>query len=315
MKKLWTFLQNVFAPGLHIAFAAAWFLALVGSLVWLRGGALSWRFDPPLLAGVASLLITLFYLRVVDEVKDYDYDLVHNRDRLLVLGEVSHGDLLRWALGSAALVLALNAYLAWALTPWLLVIAAADLLYGAFLLKLEQWSRTVNDRMLVNLAVTYPVNMALQGYVYVFFVFAYAATPGLRDALLVLAFVLVFLHYEFARKTTWPELTEPGERMYSNALGGGGSLAVVLGCAWSAVALVLSLLRPWERVSLAPAAAALGFAVLGVAVLSGLAAKKLLANRSERKKLGGLGMVGLTVFYAALGLHALAANQLTWGAG
>ena len=137
-------------------------------------------------------------------------DLRFERLEHVFLGEVSHGDLLRWALGSAALVLLLNAYLAWALTPWLLLIAAADLLYGAFLLKLEQWSRAVNERMLLNLAVTYPVNMALQGYVYVFFVFAYAATPAARDALLVLAFVLVFLHYEFARKTAWPELTEPG---------------------------------------------------------------------------------------------------------
>ena len=79
------------------------------------------------------------------------------------------------------------AQLAAGLAPWLLLIAAADLLYGAFLLKLEQWSRAVNERMLLNLAVTYPVNMALQGYVYVFFVFAYAATPAARDALLVLA--------------------------------------------------------------------------------------------------------------------------------
>ncbi|MGE0708246.1 MAG: hypothetical protein AB7N76_18750 [Planctomycetota bacterium] len=314
MTRLWAFLQNVFAPGLHTAFAAAWFLSLLGTLILLRDPAPVWRFDLPLLLGVASLLVVLFYLRVVDEVKDYDYDLQHNPDRLLVQGAITHADLRRWGLGAALVVLALNAALAWLVSPWLLAIVVLDLLWAIGLIRLEAASAAVRDSMLLNLGVTYPVNVLMSVYVYVFFLAAYGASPAPQDAALIAAYLLVFLHYEFARKTAWPELTGAGERMYSNVLGGRGALAVVLGCAWGATGLALALLRPWEHLRGAPLRAGLGFGLLLLPLLTLRMAQRLLANRAERKKLGGLGMIGLTVFYAGLGLHALAANRLALGA-
>jgi hypothetical protein len=313
VKKLWTFLQNVFAPGLHFAFAAAWFLSLLGSLILLRDPAPVWRFDLPLAAGVASLLLVLFYLRIVDEVKDYDYDVVHNPDRLLVRGVVTHADLRRWGIVTALILLGLNAYLARWVSPWLFAIVVADLVWAVVLVKLEQASEAVREGMLLNLVVTYPVNVVLSAYVYVFFLAAYGAEPVLADAGLLAAFVLVFLHYEVARKTAWPELIEEGEKMYSNVLGTRGALAVVLVCAWSSVGLCLALFRPWEHLATNVPRAVAGFSLLLLPLLSLHMARRLLTHREERKKLGGLGMIGLTVFYAALAAHALASNQLALG--
>lgn len=313
MTKLRTFLDNVFAPGLHVAFAFAWVASLVGSLVLLREPAHAWRLDPPLLLAGLSVLLVLFYLRVLDEVKDYDYDVVHNPDRLLVQGAVSHADLRRWALGSGLVVLALNTVLGVLLTPWLLFIVFLDLVWAIALIALERRSTWVADSMFVNLVVTYPVNVALSAYLYVFTLAAYQLEPQLSDAWLLGAFVLVFLHYEFARKTAWPELSAAGEKLYSNVLGARGALVAILCCAWSAVGACLYLFRPWEHLSSAPLRALAGASLLLLPALTLVMARKLLSNRSERKKLGGLGMIGLTVFYAALTAQALLANRLALG--
>lgn len=300
--RLWRFLQDVFAPGLHVAFAAAWTVALVGSLALLRGVPL--RLDAPLFLAGASVLLVLFTLRVIDEVKDLDYDRVHNPDRLLVQGLISHRDLAVWGGVSAALALAASGALS-LLTSWpLVLIVALDLVHAVLLVVLERRWAALRDGMLLNLALTYPVNVLLSVFLYATFLAAYERAPLPRDGALLGAFVLVFLAYEVARKTAWPEAARPGERLYSSALGGVGAIAAVFTCAAGAAALSLWLFQPW---TLALGLRALtGWLLLGVPALAALIVVKFLRSRGgPRVKLGGLGMILLTVFYAALALQAL----------
>ncbi len=317
LARLWRFLQDVFAPGLHVAFAAAWTISLVGSLALARGVPL--RLDLPLALGGLTVLLVLFVLRAIDEVKDLDYDRVHNPDRLLVQGVISQRDLAVWGGGAALVALALSGLLsAW--TGWALVLVIAlDLVHAVTLVRLEAWSPAVRDGMLLNLLVTYPVNVLLSVFLYGLFLATSGLPPAPVDGAVLAAFVLVFLSYELARKTAWPAATAPGERMYSNVLGGGGAIAAVAGCALLATALCLAVFRPWEHTfgehtfgaaGLSPRALT-AWAILAVPALTSAIVTRFLRSRGgPRRKLGGLGMLLLTAFYVALAAQALAGNEL-----
>jgi 4-hydroxybenzoate polyprenyltransferase len=285
-RKLWTFVQSVYAPGLHIAFAAAWFLALQGALAALSGTA--WRVDLRVLAAIASNFLVLFFLRVVDEIKDLDYDRKHNPDRPLVAGVVQPRDLVIYLVGTALLVLAINA----ALSPTLLAIVAIDLAYGAYLLQLERKSRLVRDSMWLNLVVTYPVNVLLSVYTYLFYL-EQGGVPSRAGVALVAAFACAFLHYELGRKTRWPELAPPEERLYSRSLGGVGSALLALAFALAAAALVIVLLSGagLTRLAWLPA--------LSV-VPAALGAVKFLRTKSGKKLMQPFAYAYLVAFYLAL---------------
>jgi len=315
LARLWRFLQDVFAPGLHVAFAGAWTLSLVGSLALLRDRPL--RLDLPLLAAGVTVLLVLFTLRAIDELKDFDYDRVHNPDRLLVTGVVSRRDLKLWGGVSAALAVGLAGLLsAWSGAWALVALVALDLVHAVFLVRLERGAPAIRDGMLLNLLVTYPVNVLLSVFLYAIFLAAYGggaegavAPEPARDLALLGAFALVFLSYELARKTAWPAASRPGERLYSNVLGGGGAIAAVALCALGATGLVLALFQPWTF-GLGPRGLS-GWAILGVPLLTALIVARFVRSRGgARRKLGGLGMMVLTVFYVALGLQALAGNAL-----
>lgn len=292
------FAREVFPPALHAAYAAAWFFALLGSLVLVDAPGRPLAIDRPALAGIATLFLVLFYLRLVDEVKDLDYDRVHHPDRPLARGAVGVRELGALALGALVLVLALNAGLSWKLGA----IAVADMAYAALLVRLEALSPRIRDGMFLNLIVTYPVNVALSVYTYIFFLERYGASPSPRGALVVLAFALAFLHYEIGRKTVWPHLARPGERLYSRTLGGGGAAALALGCAVAAVAIVIALHRPLA----APSAAGTAAGLLPVLALvpAGLGAARFLAARDRRRSMKGPATIFLLAFYLALILEA-----------
>jgi hypothetical protein len=83
MRALGTFVDEVYAPGLHLVFAAAWFLALQGTVVVAEGHGRVLRLDAGVLACMLTIFLALFFLRVLDEWKDCEYDRVHNPERPL----------------------------------------------------------------------------------------------------------------------------------------------------------------------------------------------------------------------------------------
>lgn len=288
-RALLAFLRAVYAPGLHLVFAAAWLLAITGATASLT----SWSPGLREALGIVSVFLVLFFLRVVDELKDFEYDREHNPDRPLVSGMVQRRDLAVYLMVSAVLVVWVNAYLG--LAP--LVLVVIDMAWGWGLLRLEKLSSTVRDSMWLNLVVTYPVNVLLSIYA-----LALMGAPSrigwFASTLLVVGFACAFLAYEIARKTCWPEHALPGERLYSTSLGGRGAATLVLALASAATVLVLAVQMPWHEAGLV---AFVGWLqLLAPAPLVAAAVRFLGARgaaRLGRKPLAARGMVYLSLFY------------------
>jgi 4-hydroxybenzoate polyprenyltransferase len=304
------FCTMVYAPGLHVAYAAFWLLALEGALVLTHPEIDTWKLDLRLLGAIASNFLVLFFLRVVDELKDYEYDKVHNPERPLVTGLVSRRELVAALALTAVVVLVLNAALAWVLV----VIAAADMVYALALIALERRSPRVRDGMFLNLAVTYPVNIALSIYIYAFFLERYGVTEVTVEHLLVLAaFTVAFLHYEVGRKTAWPQFAPAGERLYSQVLGGWGAGMLAAGCAVGAAAAMLAALAPWRMAGFAGALAWVLIipALLGLWGLARLWAAGAAGSGKKPMKLSATAF--LFGFYLSITALALVGNALHFG--
>jgi hypothetical protein len=256
------FVHDVYAPGLHIAFAAAWFLALDAGFSRVHG--VLWRPTLSLFVGIATFFLILFYLRVVDEWKDYDYDCVFNPDRPLVRGTVLFADLYLFLAVTAAVVIGMQlsfpGFTGRSSIP--LATAAADMAYALLLVTLERRSRAVRENMLMNLVVTYPVNVALSIYAYAAFAARTGTSPSSAGVLLIVSFALAFLHYEFGRKIAWPCQARPGKRLYSAALGTRLALCVALVLALVSIVTAAFLFRPGTLLSM-PLVAAAATSVVG----------------------------------------------------
>ncbi len=307
-----TFIGDVFAPGLHIIYAVAWYLALEGSLVFLLEPGRTWNLDLSVIAGIVTVLLVLFYLRVIDEIKDYDYDRVYNPDRPLVRGLLTIKDLGIYLLLTAAAVIAINLFA----SPVLTLLVAVNLAYALFLIWLEKISSIVRNKMFVNLVVTYPVNILLSVYIYISFLERYGHSAELPGLLLVLAFVLAFLNYEFGRKTSWSPSPPPDQRLYSNEIGRIGAIILWTACAVAAFGLVVGLIQPWNASGLEAAAGWLPVLWL-FPVYKGLTRflrgmKQEPESETKTGLLTSPSLLFLMAFYILLVIHSFIVNNPAW---
>ncbi|MEU6548859.1 hypothetical protein ABZ915_01025 [Streptomyces sp. NPDC046915] len=242
--RLCRFVSLRFRPHIYVTYGLLWVLALESSAVTATGTA--WQPSGATWVRVVSVVLALLFLRMLDEWKDLAYDRVHHPDRPLVTGAITVAEL-RGAMAAITLVVtALNT--ACSTTAALLLLAALG--YGLLLTALERLSPAVRDRQLLDLAVTYPVQVLLGAYVYGSLVAAGSVTADWRGAALLALSACVFLHFEFARKTAW-EAT-PGARLYSAGLGPRRSAAVTAGFAAGAVGCQVPLFAPDGPLGLLP---------------------------------------------------------------
>ncbi|MDC0773110.1 hypothetical protein [Streptomyces sp. HD] len=242
--RLGRFVLRMFRPHIYATYGLLWVLALEGSAVALTGTA--WRPSAATWVRVVSVVLALLFLRMLDEQKDLEYDRVHHPDRPLVTGAITVAELRGAMAALTVLVAGLNAALS--VTAVLLILAALG--YGLFLAALERLSPAVRDRQLLNLAVTYPVQVLLGVYVYGSLTAAGTVTADWRGALLLALCACVFLHFEFARKTAWEAAS--GARLYSADLGPRRSAAVTAGLAAGAVGCQVVLFAPTGPPGLLP---------------------------------------------------------------
>jgi hypothetical protein len=305
LPRLKAFADNVFEPKLHTTFAALWSVSLLGNLHAVSG-APAWRWDAAMLVLVATVFVCLFFLRMVDEIKDYAYDVVHNPGRPLVSGLVTRADVARYLGVFAAIALALNVAIAPVLAAW----AALDMGYGLFQLPLERWSKAVRDRLLVNLVAVYPVNVGLSVYTLLFFHARTRTAFRPEQAWLVVAYACAFLCFEFARKTGWPKLADAGERLYSLEVGMGGAIALVVVMGVAAPGIAVWLFAPWAQ---SGAAAVVGWLPLLVLVPMSVSLALFARNRERRHKARPPAVAYLLTFYVTMMIHALVAQPLVLG--
>ncbi|MCH0560668.1 hypothetical protein [Streptomyces sp. MUM 16J] len=246
--RLGRFVLHMFRPHIYVTYGLLWVLALESSAVAATGTA--WRPSGATWLRVVSVVLALLFLRMLDEQKDLAYDREQHPDRPLVTGAVSTTELRGAMAGITAVVTGLNAALSAAAA--LLILTALG--YGLFLAVLERLSPAVRDRQLLNLAVTYPVQVLLGCYVYGSLVAAGTVPADWRGPVLLALCAGVFLHFEFARKTRWE--APSGARLYSAELGPRRSAAAAAGCAAVAVGCEALLLAPRGPLALLPCAAA-----------------------------------------------------------
>ncbi|MET7981909.1 MULTISPECIES: hypothetical protein [unclassified Streptomyces] len=246
--RLCRFVLRRFPPHLYVAYGLLWVLALEGSAVAVTGTA--WRPSGATWIRVVSVVLALLFLRMLDEQKDLAHDRVHHPDRPLVTGAITSAELRGAMAAITAVVTGLNAALSAA--DVLLILAALG--YGLFLVLLERLSPAVRERPLLGLAVAYPVQLLLGGYVYGSLVAGGTVTADWRGAALLALCACVFLHFEFARKTAWA--APPGAGLYSADLGPRRAAAVTAGFAAGAVVCEVLLFAPRGPHALLPCLAA-----------------------------------------------------------
>lgn len=309
MRRLSRFVSATYAPGMHFAFASLWVLSLLGGLVSVESGVDTWVLDLRVLLCVLTIYFALFVFRVVDEAKDCDYDAVYNPDRPLVTGAVSRSDLVRYIAATSVLLLIINTFL----SRNLLIIVCVDVNYGVFLVWLEKHSNRVRDSVLLNLVVTYPVNVGLSVYTYFFFLGQVGAEATLAGVLTIVAFAAAFLHWEFCRKTFWPHHAREGMRLYSNVIGASGSSVMALVFAVVATGTMIGLIKPWVCSGIS---AVSGWLILFPLVIALLGQRRFYGiQRQENygKRTGVMvpfGTVYLVLFYSTLILHAIVSNDV-----
>ncbi|MBF0300163.1 MAG: hypothetical protein HQK51_15685, partial [Oligoflexia bacterium] len=90
MRKFLIFTKETYAIGLHLAYSVAIFLAFYAAcLLTNTPSDVTWSWGTDDLISMATIFVILFYIRVLDEIKDYEYDCKFNPDRPLVKGDVT----------------------------------------------------------------------------------------------------------------------------------------------------------------------------------------------------------------------------------
>lgn len=256
----------------YLLYGILWVLALEGTAALVTDPEASWRPSWATALRIVVVAVVLLYLRMVDEQKDLDYDRVHNPDRPLVTGAVT-----AWDLRAAMAVIAVGAIAASLLLSIGSAVAIAAVLgYGLGLWGLERISEPIRRNILLNLVVTYPVQLLVTAYVVVSAIDTGDVASGWQAAAAAVIFAGAFLQFEFARKTS--RIPRSGEMYYSNALGTAGSVFAALGCAVVAVAADLALVRPWEHQG---ARAVLGWIPLVLLVIPLLGGLRFMRSADE----------------------------------
>lgn len=211
--KFFTFCRQVYHPGVHFYFSLNWFFAFF-SILCINHDK-KYVLEKNFITPVLTLFFVLLFLRIIDEIKDFDYDKMYNPARPLVQGLVTFQDLNLYLCLTAMTFLLLN------LTSGSLVILVLvfEILYSTLLILLEKKSVIIKNNIVINLIFTYPVNILLSIYILFFKLHQWNETVIFTDYLAVLSFALAFLNYEFCRKIRWPHQEAAGERTYSSFFG------------------------------------------------------------------------------------------------
>lgn len=221
--RLGRFVTDRFFPPVYAGYGLLWTVALE-SLARLLSGH---RFTPSGATGVraVTVVLVLLFARMLDEQKDLGHDRLHHPDRPLVTGAITGAELRAWmavlAIGAVSLNLALS--------PAAAALAAAAPAYCLALAWCEDRWAGVRDGILTNLALAYPAQLVLTGYVYGSLVSAGTIRGDWRAVPVAVVFAGAFLQFEVTRKTTWD--ADDGQRRYSTVLGPVPAALAAFGCA------------------------------------------------------------------------------------
>ncbi|MFC6083314.1 UbiA prenyltransferase family protein [Sphaerisporangium aureirubrum] len=285
-----------YPPAFYLPYAVTWALG-VSALVALADPRVGvWRPDGGALVSVLTFAITLLLMRAVDDIRDLEYDRVHNPGRPLPGGAVRVRDLGVLIAAGTAAVLALNAG-----RGVVLALLAAQLGYTLLLLAVDRrWGWPSGDDLGLSNLVSAPVQILLNLYLYAGVLQQEGLTPSPHAVPALLTATAAFLHLEYARKVT--RVPRPGERGYAVAYGPDRTAVFAVVGAVVAAGLALALTRPWQHI---PGAAPWGWLVLLPLLFVAFGAYRFWRTGTPRWPLLPPALFLLTTFLAYLAAAAL----------
>ena len=169
-----------------------------------------------------SIVLFMLLLRVMDEFKDYEDDLINYPERPLPSGRVKHADLRPLLAGIFLLILALNLY-----NTTIFVGALGVLGYSTLMFKWFFFKDKIRSSLPLALITHNPI-------VYIYFIYLFLAytqmDPGYSplSLLIILPLGAAITNWEISRKIRLAE-NESSYTTYSKIWGRKGAVAIALG--------------------------------------------------------------------------------------
>ncbi|CAB3751397.1 hypothetical protein BPA30113_00006 [Burkholderia paludis] len=250
--RLKLFVVESFPLRFFIPYSLVYAFGMTGLFAATDGRITHWTPGFGLLTSAATLMIDQLIIRALDDIRDLDYDRRYNPARPLARGAVRRSDLVALIVAGVAFVLAINAGRGAA--DLILVVQLIYLVVLAAIEKRFDWPR--DGQLLTNLAVSYPIQLALSVYLYADWLSLHALAPAWQGVLVILAAAVGLLHLELARKVT--RTPRDGERTYVRIFGVRNTVRIAAACAAITSLIVVALLQPWAN----PPRSAWGWAAL-----------------------------------------------------
>ena len=283
------FVVNRYPPFLASVYALAFGTGGIGLFAALAGERIPASAIPMLGIVAVTLFADLLIMRVLDDIRDSDYDRIANPQRPVASGAVAHRDLATLCALCVTVIVVANLSF-----PSGLFVLGVQLLYtGALMAVGQRFPATRGDSLVLNLLVSLPVQLLLYVYLLAAFANIRAAAPAaVVGGLGILILTLCAGQVEFGKKLV--RQPAPGERSYVNSIGYHATSLLTIGTGPLAVALFAIAAHVSPLAKAFVALPAIGIAAFGVRYLS---------HKENRwpAAVSTLGLLGSLVAFAVVG--------------
>jgi 4-hydroxybenzoate polyprenyltransferase len=253
------FVLNRYPPVLSSVYALAFGAGGIGLFAALGGERITASAIPMLGIVAVTLFADLLIMRVLDDIRDQDYDRLANPQRPVASGAVPLRDLSTLIAVCATVIVVVNLSFHAGL-----VVVIGQLLYVAALMAVGQrFPATRGDNLVLNVLVGFPVQLLLYAYLIAAFTKIRDGAPtAVVGGLGILILTLCASQVEFGKKLARRPAT--GERSYTNSLGYVATSLLTIGTGPLAVALfaIAAQVSPLSKALVAlPAIGVAGFAI------------------------------------------------------
>ncbi len=253
------FVLTRYPPVLSSVYVLAFGLGGIGLFAALAGERIHASAIPMVVIVAVTLFADLLVIRIVDDIRDSEYDRIANPQRPVASGTVAHRALSTLCAVCVTVIVVANLTF-----PSGLIIIVVQLLYTGVLTALGQRHPAIRgDNLVLNLLVGLPVQLLL--YVYLLAAFAHITADAptvVVGGLGILILTLCAGQVEFGKKLV--RRPARGERTYVNSIGYPATALLTIGTGPLAVALFAAAapVSPlWKAVVALPAVGVAGFGV------------------------------------------------------
>jgi 4-hydroxybenzoate polyprenyltransferase len=227
------YLAGSYPPVPSILFATAWAVGVSGLYAVVDPQGAAWRPDAGLAIAALTLALDLLLMRILDDIRDRDYDRLNDPKRPLPRGVVSIAQLLAWCAGLVVAIVAIN----WT-HPGRFVIVG-QLAYAALVMIVyERWHWPRGDRLLLSLLINCPIQILLHLYLYAGYLHGVGHAADHHGLLALAVVMLASVHLEAAKKIV--RTPRPGERTYVRVFGLGGTVGIAMAAVGLSSCLLLT---------------------------------------------------------------------------